>query len=202
VIEGLRNRQVKNFLAVTLLALGTPMLLMGDEVRRTQRGNNNAYCQDNEISWFDWTLLQKHKDVHRFVQKLIAARLQRDLAVTESAWTLSELLRLVSIEWHGVRLHQPDWGEHSHSIAMTIRSITERLFIHLMMNAYWEPLKFEVPDAPASMPEGWRRWIDTSLTSPDDICDWGKGRGVQDRRYVVQPRCVVALVSGSFGGLR
>ena len=66
-IETLRNRQVKNFLTLTLLSLGMPMILMGDEVRRTQRGNNNAYCQDDETSWFDWTLVEKHADVHRFV---------------------------------------------------------------------------------------------------------------------------------------
>ena len=66
-VEKLRNRQVKNFLTVTMLSLGVPMILMGDEVRRTQGGNNNAYCQDNETSWFDWTLLAKHADVHRFV---------------------------------------------------------------------------------------------------------------------------------------
>ena len=67
-IEQLRNRQVKNFLALTLLATGTPMLLMGDEVRRTQSGNNNAFCQDNETSWFDWTLVENHADIQRFVQ--------------------------------------------------------------------------------------------------------------------------------------
>ena len=65
---------MKNFLAITLLSLGTPMLLMGDEVRRTQRGNNNAYCQDNEISWFDWTLLERHRDLHRFVKTLVRQR--------------------------------------------------------------------------------------------------------------------------------
>src|SRR4051794_33584448 len=70
-VERLRNRQVKNFLAVTLLAIGTPMLLMGDEVRRTQRGNNNGFCQDNDISWFDWSLLEKHADIHRFAKKMI-----------------------------------------------------------------------------------------------------------------------------------
>ena len=69
-IERLRHRQVKNFLAITLLSLGTPMLLMGDEVRRTQRGNNNAYCQDNDISWFDWTLVGRYPDLHRFVKTL------------------------------------------------------------------------------------------------------------------------------------
>ena len=78
-VEKLRNRQVKNFLTVTMLSLGVPMILMGDEVRRTQRGNNNAYCQDNETSWFDWTLLEKHADVHRFVSLLIARRLLRDV---------------------------------------------------------------------------------------------------------------------------
>ncbi len=78
-VEKLRNRQVKNFLAVTMLSLGVPMILMGDEVRRTQSGNNNAYCQDNEISWFDWTLVTKHADVHRFVTLLSARRLLRDM---------------------------------------------------------------------------------------------------------------------------
>ncbi len=68
---------MKNFLALVLLAAGTPMLLMGDEVRRTQRGNNNAYCQDNEISWFDWTLLEQHADIHRFVRELAAFRQRR-----------------------------------------------------------------------------------------------------------------------------
>ena len=74
-VERLRTRQVKNCFTLTLLALGVPMLLMGDEVRRTQRGNNNAYCQDNAISWLDWTLLEQHRDLHRFVKLLIAHRL-------------------------------------------------------------------------------------------------------------------------------
>src|SRR4030095_1576278 len=77
-IERLRTRQVKNFMTVTMLSLGLPMFLMGDEVRRTQQGNNNAYCQDNEGNWFDWSLLVKHEDVHRFVKLLIARRTLRD----------------------------------------------------------------------------------------------------------------------------
>ena len=70
---------MKNLLALQLLAAGTPMLLMGDEARQTQRGNNNAYCQDNEISWFDWSLLTRHADVHRFVRELTAFRQRRDV---------------------------------------------------------------------------------------------------------------------------
>ena len=84
-VETLRNRQIKNFLTVTLLSLGVPMLLMGDEVRRTQRGNNNAYCQDNETSWFDWTLLEQHADVHRFVTLLNARRVLADVEHDEHA---------------------------------------------------------------------------------------------------------------------
>ena len=75
-VEGLRRRQMKNFIVTLLLSLGTPMLLMGDEMRRTQRGNNNAYCQDNEMSWLDWRLLDRHPELHRFVQTLIARRLR------------------------------------------------------------------------------------------------------------------------------
>ena len=116
-VEKLRNRQVKNFLTVTMLSLGVPMILMGDEVRRTQRGNNNAYCQDNEISWFDWTLLSKHADVHRFVRLLIARRLMRDVEHERRRVSLNQLLRDAKHAWHGVKLDQPDWSPDSHSLA-------------------------------------------------------------------------------------
>src|SRR5262249_54306568 len=78
-IDALRTRQAKNFLTVTMLSVGMPMMLMGDEVRRTQNGNNNAYGQDNETSWFDWTLLEKRADLHRFVSLLNARRVLRDV---------------------------------------------------------------------------------------------------------------------------
>ena len=87
------DRQVKNSLTLTLLATGTPMLLMGDEVRRTQGGNNNAFCQDNESSWFDWTLVERHSDIHRFVKALIAFRINSDLPIERLDMTLNELLR-------------------------------------------------------------------------------------------------------------
>src|SRR5262249_34753486 len=107
-IEALRNCQVKNFFALGLLAAGTPMLLMGDEVRRTQKGNNNAYCQDSEVSWFDWGLLERHRDIHRFVKTLNTFRQRRDVVMEGSALSLNQLLRRAHIEWHGVSLKQPD----------------------------------------------------------------------------------------------
>ena len=191
-IERLRNRQVKNFLAITLLAVGAPMLLMGDEVRRTQRGNNNAYCQDNEISWFDWSLLEGHPDVHRFAQHLLSFRLRRD-ALEEEGLTLNELLRRGQVQWHGVKLNQPDWGDHSHSLACTVKSIKGRFLIHLIFNPYWQALEFEPPPLGESPASGWHRWIDTFLDSPDDICEATSAPAVTGANYRVQPRSVVVL---------
>jgi len=192
-IEALRNRQVKNFLTLNLLAAGTPMLLMGDEVRRTQRGNNNAYCQDNEISWFDWTLLERHADIHRFVKLLTAFRQRRDVVTAERPLTLNELLDRARIEWHGVKLNQPDWGEHSHALAFTFASLKARYQIHGMLNAYWSPLTFEVPP-PQSSDRGWRRVIDTALTAPDDFSPWDAAPRVTSASYVVQPRSMALFI--------
>jgi isoamylase len=189
-VERLRNRQVKNFLALTLLGIGTPMLLMGDEARRTQRGNNNAYCHDDETVWFDWDLLAKHGDVHRFTKALIALRVNRALSDKRFHMTLTELLRH-PLEWHGVALNSPDWGHNSHSLAATVHMPGERVLLHLIVNAYWEPLAFEIPRANGV--GHWRRIIDTFLDSPEDICEWASAPTVKDTRYLVQPRSVVLL---------
>ena len=125
-IDKLRTRQVKNFLTVTMLSAGMPMLLMGDEVRRTQGGNNNAYCQDNETSWFDWTLLAKRADIHRFVTLLNARRVLRDVEHERQRVALNQLIRQSQITWHGVRLHEPDWRPCSHSVAFSARFPAEK----------------------------------------------------------------------------
>jgi isoamylase len=144
-IEALRTRQVKNFIVLNMLAVGTPMLLMGDEVRRTQRGNNNAYCQDNEVSWLDWDLHQGNADIYRFVRMMVAFRALRDVAIEHSRLTLNQLLHQARLEWHGVNLNRPDWSEDSHSIAFTVASLNGRFTLHVMLNAYWKPLIFELP---------------------------------------------------------
>jgi isoamylase len=192
-IEALRNRQVKNFFALEMLSAGTPMLLMGDEVRRTQHGNNNAYCQDSAISWFDWTLLERHADVHRFVKLLTAFRQRRDV-VAGAGWSLNELLRRARLEWHGVRLNQPDWSDHSHALAFTLRSLGGRFLFHAMLNAYWTPLTFELPAVAAGSCGPWRRCIDTALPSPDDIQPWATAPAVEQTTYFVQARSVALLV--------
>ncbi len=193
-IERLRNRQVKNFLTVTLLALGAPMLLMGDEVRRTQGGNNNAYCQDNEISWLDWDLLAEHADVHRFVKSLIAARLRTDTFTPGRELTLSQILRQARIQWHGVKLSQPDWSPDSHSLAFSAWSRQGRLLTYMMLNAYWKPLTFELPPVQNLQGKAWHRWIDTALDPPEDIGTWAHAPAVSGETYPVQPRSIVVLM--------
>ena len=194
-IEKLRNRQVKNFLTVTMLSLGLPMILMGDEVRRTQQGNNNAYCQDNETSWFDWTLAAKHADVHRFVTLLSARRLLRDLEPERQRLSLNQVLRKANKAWHGVKLGQPDWSASSHSLAFSAEARNEKLLIYLILNAYWEPLDFELPLA-GNGNDSWRRWIDTSLDSPHDIVDWQTAPPIPGRSYRAGARSVVVLFAG------
>ena len=190
-VEKLRNRQVKNFLTATMLSLGVPMILMGDEVRHTQRGNNNAYCQDNEISWFDWTLVAKHADIHRFVTLLIARRLQRNVEHERKRVSLNQLIQGARKTWHGAKLNQPDWGPWSHSLALTAEIRKEKLRFHLILNAYWEPLDFELPAEERGKP--WRRWIDTALDSPQDIAPWQEAMPVSSHTYRTESRSVVVL---------
>jgi glycogen operon protein len=192
-IETLRNRQVKNFLTSTMLALGMPMIGMGDEVRRTQRGNNNAYCQDNETSWFDWTLVTKHADLHRFVTLLVARRLLRPAEPERQHESLSQLLREGKRAWHGVKLNQPDWGRWSHSVALTVEVQRKRLLFHMILNAYWDALDFELPPVDQEHGSLWRRWIDTSLDSPQDIVPWQRAPAVPSATYRAEARSVVVL---------
>ncbi|HTR63916.1 MAG TPA: glycogen debranching protein GlgX [Candidatus Binataceae bacterium] len=192
-VEALRIRQIKNFIALTLIAVGTPMLLMGDEVRRTQRGNNNAYCQDNELSWFDWRLHDRNAGLFRFVKMLTRFRERRDVVMENvglAGLTLNQLLAEAQIRWHGIKLYAPDWGDDSHSIAFTVRSLRGHFTMHAMLNAYWQPLTFELPPTPGK----WRRWIDTSLASPDDISAWEEAPVVSAPQYTAESRSVVFLV--------
>ena len=200
VVEKLRNRQVKNFLAVTLLSIGLPMILMGDEVRRTQRGNNNAYCHDDDTNWFDWTLVAKHADVHRFVTLLNARRLMRDVEHERRRMSLTQLVAQANKAWHGVKLGQPDWSPQSHSIALSAELRKEGFIFCLILNAYWEPLHFELPPVSNGSANPWRRWIDTGLDSPHDIVPWQNAPTIPDFSYRAEARSVVVLAASMEGG--
>jgi glycogen operon protein len=143
------------------------------------------------MNWFDWSLVRKHADVHRFVRLLLARRLLRDVGHEQQRVSLSEMLAASRHAWHGTRLNQPDWGPDSHAVALGAELQTEGLLIHLTLNAFWEPLDFELPARDGRGP--WRRWIDTSRPSPEDIVDWESAPPVTDGTYRAGPRSVVML---------
>lgn len=200
-VEKLRNQQVKNFLTVTLISIGVPMILMGDEVRRTQNGNNNAYCFDNEANWFDWKLLEKHADLHRFVKLFIARRRLRDMEHEHQRMSLNQMILEANKTWHGTKINQPDWGCHSQSLALTVEIKKEKRFLHIILNAYTEPLDFELPTVDIEEENPWLRWIDTSFESPNDICEWQKLQPISGKFYRTAPHSVVVLSSNLSGSL-
>ena len=197
-IERRRNRQVKSLLGITLISMGVPMIAMGDEARGTQLGNNNAYCQDNEVSWFDWSLLDRHHDVVRFTQGLIRLRLNLDMTQAVHGLALREFLAQSQVEFHGVRMHEPDFGDDSHALAVTVRSVLGSRMVHAILNMYSEPLDFELPAVADGLP--WRRFIDTALGSPHDICGPETAPVVASRSYRAEPWSVVLLIAALRAG--
>ena len=194
-ISAFRKKQIRNFFVLNLLSVGVPMIYMGDELCRTQRGNNNAYCQDNEISWFDWRLFHKNGDIFRFVKLLIHSRLLRDMSKPEFSMTLNTMLKSSEFRWHGVRLNEPDWSDQSHSISFTVRSLGGKLETHYILNAFHESLRFELPVPDKG--RHWRRWIDTSLPSPNDINYWSEAPIFESQEYEVNAHTIVALINPS-----
>ena len=192
-VERLRNRQVKNFLTLTMLAVGTPMLLMGDEVRRTQRGNNNAYCINDDTTWFDWDLVARHGDVHRFAKELIALRIEpqpadraarHDAAGAAAAPVGHVARRQTERAGLGPRLAHAGGDRPLARRPGPAPRHRQRLL---------GGAGFEIP--PPATRAAWRRIIDTSLDSPDDVCAWADAPTVRDPTYVVQPRSVVLLIA-------
>lgn len=190
-IEKLRIKQIKNFLTILMVSQGTPMLLMGDEIRRTQHGNNNAYCQDNTLSWFDWQLVQKNANLLRFTRGLIFFTLSRSVFSEEQFLTTEINQKRPYLQWHGVKLHKPDWNWNSHSLAFTLIHPTMDEHLHVMINAYWEPLSFELPELLGH--KKWLRIIDTSLDAPNDFSEIEQAVKIADNHYLLQPRSVVLL---------
>lgn len=193
-IEALRLKQIKNFLTILLFSQGTPMLLMGDEVRHTQKGNNNAYCQDNELSWFDWSAIERHADLLRFVRQLIHTTQKLPLLQRETFLEVIPGSQNMNLVWHGTQLGRPDWGMDSHAIALTLYDLTAHIQLHLILNAYWEPLTFDLPELPDG--QHWRRLVDTALPSPEDICDVETAMLMKKNFYRAESRSSVVLLHG------
>jgi isoamylase len=193
-IQALRAGQIRNFLAINLLAIGTPMLTMGDEIRRTQNGNNNGYAHADPTTWFDWSGVERHADLLRFTKALIRLRRRVSRVLDLPAeQDLLDLLHGAWYDWSGIVVDEPDLSDDSHSIALTVRA--EAGALHLIFNAYWEPLDFALPAGEVAA-AGWRRVMDTRLASPDDIvADIRQAPVVGSATYRAGSRSVVLLVA-------
>jgi glycogen operon protein len=187
-VEDVRNRLIKNFLLTLFISRGVPMLLGGDEFRRTQRGNNNAYCQDNEVSWFDWSLLEKHKEIHRFTRGMIAFRRAHPVLRKEAFYTDAD------IEWFAPNGATPDWADQRQkSIACLIRGQTEP-DLFLLFNADTSPVDFFILALPAG--KIWRLAVDTSRPAPDDLFDPEKEPSLQGQiGFRLEPRSSAILLT-------
>jgi glycogen operon protein len=199
-VLGLRRRQARNFLLTLLLSQGVPMLTAGDEFLRTQGGNNNAYCQDNETSWVDWTLAERNADFLRFTRELIALR-KRHPALRRRDFFRGRGPAgqpRPDVAWHGVEPYRPDFSAASRVLAFTLDgSLTGRepdRDFYVAFNAWREALPFRLPPAPSGRP--WRRVIDTALAPPLDIVGPDEGPLVTaGAAYPVASHSAVVLVS-------
>ena len=192
-ILSVRLRQAKNLLAILLVSHGVPMILAGDEVLRTQQGNNNAYCQDNELGWFDWTLEEKNREMLRFVRRMIAFRKRHPSLMRRQFLTGRRLegMPLPDVTWHGVRLNEPNWSDPDGQFLayMLGRTVRGEADLHILLNMSEGTVDAELPVLDGS----WSRAIDTGRDFPEEISKPSDQPPVKRNRYRVSPRSVVVL---------
>ncbi len=197
-VLSLRRRQQKNFAVLLLLSQGVPMILAGDEFGRTQRGNNNAYCQDNEISWIDWNLTKHNSDLLRFFKGLIQLRKQHPNLRREK-FEVSTINGMPEMSWHGKKINNADWSKTSKALGLLYAATDDDpVYIYMIFNAHEEGDVFELPSLPA--PYAWSRVIDTILESPQDISEAGSEPMLKNQaQYKVGPYASVVLMSQTNG---
>lgn len=196
-IEALRNKQIKNFLTILFLSQGTPMLLYGDEMRRTAWGNNNTVFQDNEFNYVNWADAERHGDILRFAKEIIGFRKRHQIVprrrYLRSAETETPILR--NFSWHGVKPSEPDFGPSSRFLAWVMEPVREGSPddppIYVGSNVYWEPIEIELPPLKAGR---WLRVVDTSLTDGNDIVSEEKAIPCEESKYRISPRSTVVFI--------
>ncbi len=200
-INSIRLRQMKNAAAMLLVSQGVPMILMGDEVARTQKGNNNTYCQDNDLNWLDWDFSKEQCDLLRFVQNCIKFRLAHP--VFRNRWHLSNQDRIGSgyadITWHGMQAWNADWSDLSRFLAFMLNGkharggMVEDDDIYVAMNMHWENHWVELP----GLPDGkhWHVVANTSVTTPEDVWENGHEPLLENQSgFLIGDRSVVILI--------
>ncbi|MBF9070761.1 glycogen debranching protein GlgX [Streptacidiphilus sp. NEAU-YB345] len=199
-IRELRLRQMKNMLLILLTSQGVPMLLAGDEVGRTQQGNNNTYCQDNELSWFDWSLVETNAELLEFTRGLIAFRHAHPV-LRSAEHPRGHLVPsgFPDVSWHGTRAWEPDWAHHVRVLAMLRggrglkRGQVADDHVYVAVNAHWEAHDLELPSLPPG--ESWHLFTDTGATAPHGLHRPGAEPTLEHPgRYRLGPHSAVILV--------
>ncbi|MBU0467510.1 MAG: glycogen debranching protein GlgX [Candidatus Omnitrophica bacterium] len=199
-INRLRLKQMKNAAAMLLVSQGTPMILAGDEVANTQGGNNNAYCQDNEISWIDWSRFEKNKDIFNFFCKMIAYRKAHPVLRSRTHFLNKDYKGsgYADITWHGVEAWNADWSPETRTLAFMLCGMHAKggtcddNSIYVAMNMHWDAHSFKIPELPDYM--SWFLFVNTDAKSPNDICAPGKEKKNKNQsEFLVGPRSVVIL---------
>lgn len=182
----IRRRQMKNFMLILFISQGVPMILMGDEMGRTQRGNNNAYCQDNLSTWVDWDLLEKNKELYEFIKNMIKLRKKYPIFQSTSYLECDDT-RNGDIILHGTKLNQPDLSYHSLSIAFELLDKKNNTNFYIALNSYYNDLIFELPEL---QNEKWHRVVDTSCKeSFKTVLE-----EINEKSYVVKARSSIILI--------
>jgi isoamylase len=176
-VERVRTRQIKNMLATLMLSRGVPMLLGGDEFRRSQHGNNNAYCQDNAISWYDWGLLERENEIYEFTRSVIHLRQRYPLLAEERFYTAAD------VTWFRLDGAQPDWGAPGRTLGCHLHPEGYDDELCLLFNAEQRQVIFSLPQ-PRRSTVGWRRECDTASDMLEDLVETHSWR-MESRSLVV-----------------
>jgi glycogen operon protein len=200
-VNALRLRRMKTLATILMVSHGVPMILGGDEFGRTQHGNNNPYCQDNETSWVDWNLAETNAGLLRFFQKIIALR-NRHPVFRRSRFLTGQdtnLDQYPDVSWHGLTLDKPDWSGSSRVLAFMLDgselpSEGKDVDFYVALNGDSVRHSFQVPRLNAG--KKWFRIIDTGRKSPEDILDEDQSAAeIRGKRCSVLPMAAVVLVS-------
>jgi glycogen operon protein len=195
-VNTLRRKQVKNFMAILMLSQGVPMILAGDEILRSQQGNNNCYCQDNELSWIDWNLLEENREMFLFTRAMIRLRKRHPCLMQRQflSGAVSEASGIKDIAWHGTKLNMPKWNDATSCVlACTLSRVEpQEEDLHIMLNMSQEDLSMELPGLQAG---GWYLAMDTANGIDKDIIEPERQAIISSKTVLVHSHSVVVCES-------
>ncbi|MDJ0736288.1 MAG: glycogen debranching protein GlgX [Nostocaceae cyanobacterium] len=201
-INALRRRQIKNAVALLMVSQGVPMILMGDEMGRTKKGNNNTYCHDNELNWLDWSLLETNADLFKFFKHCIAFRKSQPVLRNQGHFQNQDYVGsgYADITWHGTKAWYADWSDSCRTLAFMLcgkhakQGTMEDDYIYVAMNMHWETHWFELPELPPGMK--WHIFANTGIPTPEDSWEPGSEPLLEDQSGVLMGDRSVAILVG------